>query len=312
MTVSRWFKPFLPLMLVTMLVVTGCSSAPSKYDQVQDDTTGFNAPAAVEKGAEQGSQFNQFFPTSEGDFKVVPSQEKKGFAEYKLKRDGATLAMLTINDTISLPAAAKKYEDATESLAGFPLVEQGTTATGLLVNGRYQVKVLSRSDGFTASDRATWLEKFDLDGLAELEANTKAFRRVQKKRATAAEKAATPSAPAQQSAGVTNSAATDIPKATTDPTAPTAASPKTPITKPVTAPSPRSAPAPVEPVPASPAVKPTPIPEEAATATPESSAPDATAETESANSSTPETAAPTTGSNSTLETSPFLVPTPAS
>ena len=239
MTISRWFKPILPLMLVAMLVVTSCSAAPSKYDQVQEDTTGFNAPAAVEKGAEQGSQFNQFFPASEGDFKVVPSQEKKGFAEYKLKRDGDTLAMLTINDTISLPAAAKKYEDATESLAGFPLVQQGTTATGLLVNGRYQVKVLSRSDGFTASDRTTWLEKFDLDGLAELEANTKAFRRVEKKRAKAAQKAVAESAPAPS--------------------------------------------------------------QKAATPAPDST-----------NSPASETEAPATGPNSTLETSPFLVPTPAS
>jgi hypothetical protein len=261
MTVSRWFKPFLPLMLVTMLVVTGCSSAPSKYDQVQDDTTGFNAPAAVEKGAEQGSQFNQFFPASEGDFKVVPSQEKKGFAEYKLKRDGETLAMLTINDTISLPAAAKKYEDATESLAGFPVVEQGTTATGLLVNGRYQVKVLSRSDGFTASDRATWLEKFDLDGLAELEANTKAFRRVQKKQAKEAQKAAAQSAPAPAA-------------------------------------------------PAAPVPQPSAVPE--AVTAPEKPVADPPEVTESASSSAPETTAPATGSNSTLETSPFLVPTPAS
>jgi len=265
MTVSRWFKPFLPLMLVTLLVVTGCSSAPSKYDQVQDDTTGFNAPAAVEKVAEQGSQFNQFFPASEGDFKVVPAQEKKGFAEYKLKRNGETLAMLTINDTISLPAAAKKYESATQSLAGFPLVEQGTTATGLLVNDRYQVKVLSRSDGFTASDRATWLEKFDLEGLAELAANTKAFRRVQKKQAKAAEKAATQSAP-------------------------TTAAPATPVSPPAPEPSavPQAATAPEEPVADPPDV------------------------TESASPSAPETAAPATESNSTLETSPFLVPTPAS
>ena len=241
MTISRWFKPFLPLILVALLAVTSCSTAPSKYDQVQDETTGFNAPAAVEKGAEQGSQFNQFFPASEGDFKVVPSQEKKGFAEYKLKRDGDTLAMLTINDTISLPAAAKKYEDATESLAGFPLVQQGATATGLLVNDRYQVKVLSRIDAFTANDRITWLEKFDLEGLAELEANTKAFRRVEKKRAKAAQKAAAKLAPAPAKE--------------------------------------ESAPAPT---------------------------PDST------DSPASETEVPATGPNSTLETSPFLVPTPAS
>ncbi|WP_201278893.1 hypothetical protein [Leptolyngbya iicbica] len=276
MTLSRWFRPFLPLMLVTVLTVTACSSAPSKYDQVQEDTTGFNAPAAVEKGAEQGGKFNQFFPASEGDFKVVPSQEKQGFAEYKLKRDGETLAMLTINDTISLPAAAQKYEDATESLAGYPVVQQGNTATGLLVNGRYQVKVLSRSDSFTASDRATWLEKFDLDSLAELEANTKAYRRVQKKQEKAAQKAAAQSAPTLKSTETTNSA-----------TSPSSKAQSAPVTK--------STPAAAQP-----------------STTSESSAPDEAATAESADSSAPATATPESGPNSTLETSPFLVPTPAS
>lgn len=177
----RRLKPLLPIVLVFLLTLSACSSAPSKYDQVQKDTTGFKAPAAVEKAAEKGSTFNQFFPASEGEYAVVPSQEKKGFAEYKLKRNGETLAMLSINDTISLPAAAAKYENATVNVAGFPSVVQGTTATGLLVNGRYQVKVLSRDPSFTEADRALWLQKFDLQGLAQLDADTKAFRRVQEK-----------------------------------------------------------------------------------------------------------------------------------
>lgn len=181
MNLAHRFKQIIPLVLVFLLTLTACSSAPSKYDQVQKDTTGFKAPAAVDKGAEKGGTFNQFFPKSEGEYTVVPTQEKKGFAEYKLKQDGETVAMLSINDTISLPAAAAKYENTTTTLAGFPAVEQGTTATGVLVNGRYQVKVLSRSDSFSATDRATWLEKFDLQGLAQLDADTKAFRRAQEK-----------------------------------------------------------------------------------------------------------------------------------
>lgn len=172
---ARWVKALVPVALAFLLTLTACSSAPSKYDQVQKDTTGSKAPVAVDKAAEKGGTFNQFFPESEGEFTVVPSQEKQGFAEYKLKRDGETLAMLTINDTVSLPAAAAKYENATQSVNGFPAVEQGTTATGLLVSGRYQVKVLSRSPDFTAADRAAWLEKFDLKGLAELNADTQAL-----------------------------------------------------------------------------------------------------------------------------------------
>jgi uncharacterized protein YceK len=183
MMFARRIKQLIPIILVFVLTLSACSSAPSKYDQVQKDTTGFKAPAAVDKAAEKGGTFNAFFPKSEGEYSVVPSQEKSGFAEYKLKRNGETLAMLSINDTISLPAAAAKYENATTSIAGFPSVEQGTTATGVLINGRYQVKVLSRDPAFTDKDRAAWLEKFDLQGLAQLDADTKAFRKAQKKAA---------------------------------------------------------------------------------------------------------------------------------
>ena len=185
MQLARSLKRLVPLVFILVITLTACSSAPSKYDQVQDDTTGSTAPAAVDKTAEKGGTFNQFFPEAEGDYAVVPSQEKQGFAEYKLKRDGETVAMLTINDTISLPAAAAKYENATTMVAGFPSVVQGSTATGLLVNDRYQVKVLSGDASFTEADRAAWLEKFDLQGLAQLEADTKAFRKAQKTTAPA-------------------------------------------------------------------------------------------------------------------------------
>ncbi|WP_228039894.1 hypothetical protein [Nodosilinea sp. LEGE 07088] len=168
MSFTRWLRRLAPLMVCLLLLVTACTSAPSKYDQVQEDTTGFGSPAAVDKKAEKGGTFNQFFPDSQEGYTVTPYQEKKGFAEYKLEQSGKTLAMLTISDTTSLPAAAEKYTSATESIDGFPAVDQGTTGTGLLVNGRYQVKVLSRDPAFAKADRVAWLQKFDLKGLAEL------------------------------------------------------------------------------------------------------------------------------------------------
>lgn len=176
MQFARWVKQVIPMALVFLLVLTACSSAPSNYDQVQQETTGSKAPAAVDKQAEQGGTFNQFFPEAEGNYDVVPSQEKKGFAEYKLKQDGNTVAMLVISDTISLPAAATKYENATDTVAGYPSVQVGTTATSILVNGRYQVKVLSRDEAFKPEDRAVWIQKFDLEGLSQLEANVKAMQ----------------------------------------------------------------------------------------------------------------------------------------
>jgi len=181
MKFARWIKNIIPVMVVLLLLVTSCSSAPSKYDQVQKDTTGFRAPAAVDKQAEKGGKFNQIFPGSQGAYEVVPSQEKKGFAEYKLKKDGATVAMLSISDTLSLPEAAAKYANATENLNGYPVLQQGSTGTGILVNNRYQVKVLSRDPAFSAEDRAAWLQKFDLRGLSQLAVESKGSKRAAKK-----------------------------------------------------------------------------------------------------------------------------------
>lgn len=190
---TRWLKGVMPLLLSLVLVVGACSSAPSRYDQVQRDTTGFGTPSAVDRRAEQGGTFNQFFPDSQGDFQVIPYQEKKGFAEYKLQRGDTTLAMLSISDTTSLPAAAEKYSNATDTIAGYPAVNQGATATGLLVNGRYQVKVMSRDASFTQADRVDWLQKFDLQGLAQLRGAVKPSTK-------AAQAPAVPVAPLQPTA----------------------------------------------------------------------------------------------------------------
>lgn len=169
MIFARWLRVFAPILLSLLLFITACSSAPSRYSQVQKDTTRRGAPSAVVKTAEKGGTFNQFFPDPTRAYEVVPTQEKKGFAEYKLIKDGKTVAMLSISDTSSLPTAAAKYKNSSEAVAGYPAVDQGTTATGLLVNDRYQVKVLSRDPAFTKEDRVAWLQKFDLRGLAKLE-----------------------------------------------------------------------------------------------------------------------------------------------
>jgi hypothetical protein len=172
MIFARWFRVFAPLFLSLLLFVTACSKAPSRYAEVQKDTTRRGAPAAVAKMAEQGSTFNKFFPDPTGTYDVVPTQEKKGFAEYKLNKDGKTVAMLSISDASSLPTAAVKYRNSAETIAGYPAADQGTTATGILVNDRYQVKVLSRDPSFTKEDRVAWLQKFDLRGIAKLEGQT--------------------------------------------------------------------------------------------------------------------------------------------
>lgn len=169
MSFARWSRVLAPILLSLLLLVTACAPQASRYSQVQKDTTRRGAPAAVAKVAEKGGTFNKFFPGSTGGYEVVPAQEKKGFAEYKLNKAGKTVAVMSINDTAGLPTAAAKYQTSTQTVAGYPAVEQGTTTTGLLVNDRYQVKVLSRDPEFTQEDRVAWLQKFDLRGLAKLE-----------------------------------------------------------------------------------------------------------------------------------------------
>jgi hypothetical protein len=166
---AHWRRFIAPFLLSVVLLVTGCSAtATSPYSQAQQESTGRNAPAAVAKNAEQGSSFNQFFPPSAYGLERVYTQEKKGFAEAKLKKDGKDMAMLSISDTVSLPSAAQKYQQSTETIAGYPAVEIGSTQTGILIADRYQVKVLSRDPAFSKSDRQAWLQRFDLNGLAKL------------------------------------------------------------------------------------------------------------------------------------------------
>lgn len=167
---KRWGSILVSLCLCSLLfVATGCAGKPpSPYAQAQQESTQRNAPKAIAKAATQGSEFNKFFPDAADGYQRIYTQEKKGFAEAKLNKDGVNLAMLSISDTTSLPSAAAKYSQATDNIQGFPTVEQGTTQTGVLVGDRYQVKVLSRSPSFTKSDRQAWIARFDLRGLSKL------------------------------------------------------------------------------------------------------------------------------------------------
>lgn len=165
----NWRKALAPLMLSVLLLISGCApKAPSPYAQAQKESTQKGAQPAVSKNATQGSSFNKFFPKPGDGYERVFTQEKKGFSEAKLKKGGKDMAMLSISDTTSVPAAAKKFESSTAKIAGYPSLEVGNTQTALLVNDRYQVKVLSRDPSFTATDRKTWIQKFDLNGLARL------------------------------------------------------------------------------------------------------------------------------------------------
>jgi hypothetical protein len=155
------------LVLVASSAVSGCYREPTRWDAVQEKTRR-NAPA-VAKNAVPGSAFNKLFPKPSGDFDVVFTQEKPGFAQATLVKKGEDVATFAIFDTVSNPEAADKYKDTPETFEGYPIVEIGNNGTGLLVAGRYQVQIRSKNANFSKFDREDWLKKFDLANLATLQ-----------------------------------------------------------------------------------------------------------------------------------------------
>lgn len=170
MIMNRLRKILAPLLICLLLLVTSCAAeTPSRFDQAQQESSQQKSGQAVSKDATQGSTFNKFFPKAGNGYESVYTQEKKGFAEMKLKKDGKDVAMLSISDTSSTPSAVSKFQQSTKKIGGYPAVEVGNTQTAVLVNNRYQVKALSRDPSFTASDRQAWLQKFNLSGLAQVQ-----------------------------------------------------------------------------------------------------------------------------------------------
>lgn len=166
MTVQNWRRVAVALVLSVVLLVTGCQpKAPSQFSQAQQESSK-KGVTAVAKDATQGSKFNKFFPRTIAGYSRTFSQEKKGFAEAKLNKDGKNVAMLSINDTSGITGSAQKYTKSTEKIGGYPMVNLGNQ-TSVLV-GKYQVKVQSRDPSFTQADREAWLQKFNLKGLEKL------------------------------------------------------------------------------------------------------------------------------------------------
>lgn len=115
-----------------------------------------------------GGEFNKFFPKDEGDYNVLYTQEKEGFAQARLNLNGVEIATLSVSDTAISVEALDKFKDSKEEIAGYPAAAVGELGTAILVADRIQVQVRSKDASFTAEDRTEWIEKFDLDGLAAL------------------------------------------------------------------------------------------------------------------------------------------------
>jgi len=156
------------LILTSCLLFTSCSQqAPSSFDGAQQSSTSKGATAVV-KDSQPGSAFNRYFPDSADGYERVYSQEKKGFAQAKLNKDGKEIAILSISDVLNNPSTVEKFQSSSSQINGYPKVSQGSSGTAVLVNSRYQVKMRSKDSSFSQGDREKWLKRFDLRGLSKL------------------------------------------------------------------------------------------------------------------------------------------------
>ena len=161
-------KFIVTLLLTGCLLLSSCTQqAPSRFDEAQTESTQKGATAVV-NDSQSGGSFNRYFPDSGSGYERVYSQEKKGFAQAKLKKDGKEIAILSISDTLNNPSTIDKFKDTDSQVNGFPSVSQGSTGTAILVGDRYQIKIRSKDSSFTQGDRQKWLSKFDLRGLSKL------------------------------------------------------------------------------------------------------------------------------------------------
>jgi hypothetical protein len=128
-----------------------------------------NPPAQVKSGpVVKGATFNSVFPESAEGYTRTFTQEKTGFVLAELAQGGKKVATLALSDTNNNPDTLAKFKAATGRLAGYPMITEGSQGTAILVADRFQVKVRSTAPTFSAQDRASWIQKFDLKGIEGL------------------------------------------------------------------------------------------------------------------------------------------------
>ena len=148
------------------LALAACGKEPSRWEAAEKRAEAVQAePAQPATPRVAGSKLNAFFPEQgpAGATRVFTA-EKDGYAEAKLQRAGADVATLSISE--AAPEALAKFDAASETVEGFPLVTVGNNQSSVLVNKKYQVKVSSKE--LAAAERKDLLSRFDLKGLASL------------------------------------------------------------------------------------------------------------------------------------------------
>jgi hypothetical protein len=115
-----------------------------------------------------GTLFNRLFPKPQAGEQLVFTQEKRGFSQARLKQGAEVRALLSISDVASSAASRNKFIHSEERLQSWPLVDQGSQASALLVADRFQVKVIGQGSGLDVQQRHELLGAFDLPALAAL------------------------------------------------------------------------------------------------------------------------------------------------
>ncbi|GAC1355366.1 MAG: hypothetical protein NVSMB47_08810 [Polyangiales bacterium] len=141
------------------------------HKETRWDEAGQNAETKAQEkkpeGIKAGSAFNKFFPADGAEgMQRVYTQEKEGFAEAKLQKDGKDVATLSISDTLNNADAKTKFASATEKVGAHPYMTVGKNQSTALVADRYQVKVSSQT--LDEPTRKAWISRFDLSGLSSL------------------------------------------------------------------------------------------------------------------------------------------------
>lgn len=114
-----------------------------------------------------GSKFNEFFPKDGAKgTKRIFKQEKTGFAQADYEKDGKSVVVISITDTLEKPDSRNKFASAPMKIKDYPAMDRGKTSTMVLVADRFQVKVNSKTA--KPSERKEWLEKVSLKGLSKL------------------------------------------------------------------------------------------------------------------------------------------------
>src|SRR3954468_22620663 len=102
------------LALAGLAGLAGCKEKSTRWDSAASakPTTAADAPPV-----KAGSSFNAFFPADgvEGTKRAF-TQEKPGFVEAKLSKEGKQIATLTISDTTTEPDAKTKFANSTEKV----------------------------------------------------------------------------------------------------------------------------------------------------------------------------------------------------